>query len=91
MDGEMCGKIVKTVFPIGNEYLGLVHNVLAIFFWQIGREREVAVCLMQKAIDKGPELQIRSVVALDHLKNYIYIEADKEAHVKEVCSLPGTF
>lgn len=49
----------------------------------IGKEREVAVCLMQKAIDKGPELQIRSVVALDHLKNYIYIEADKEAHVKE--------
>ncbi|KAL3504343.1 hypothetical protein ACH5RR_034184 [Cinchona calisaya] len=49
----------------------------------IGREREVAVCLMQKAIDKGPEMQIRSVIALDHLKNYIYIEADKEAHVKE--------
>lgn len=40
---------------------------------------------MQKYIDKGPELQIRSVIALDHLKNYIYIEADKEAHVKEVC------
>lgn len=40
---------------------------------------------MQKAIDRGPELQIRSVVALDHLKNYIYIEADKEAHVREVC------
>ncbi|KAF3653304.1 putative transcription elongation factor SPT5 -like protein 1 [Capsicum annuum] len=51
----------------------------------IGREREVAVCLMQKAIDRGPELQIRSVVALDHLKNYIYIEADKEAHVREAC------
>ncbi|CAI9115613.1 OLC1v1016567C2 [Oldenlandia corymbosa var. corymbosa] len=51
----------------------------------IGREREVAVCLMQKAIDKGAELQIRSVIALDHLKNYIYIEADKEAHVKEAC------
>ncbi|XP_057795574.1 LOW QUALITY PROTEIN: putative transcription elongation factor SPT5 homolog 1 [Salvia miltiorrhiza] len=49
----------------------------------IGREREVAVCLMQKCIDRGPELQIRSSVALDHLKNYIYIEADKEAHVKE--------
>ena len=41
---------------------------------------------MQKSIDKGPELQIRSAVALDHLKNYIYIEADKEAHVKEVIS-----
>ncbi|MBN8156970.1 hypothetical protein J0J30_23510, partial [Vibrio vulnificus] len=30
-------------------------------------------------------LQIRSAIALDHLKNYIYIEADKEAHVREVC------
>ncbi|GMJ12414.1 global transcription factor group A2 [Hibiscus trionum] len=49
----------------------------------IGRERETAVCLMQKFIDKGPELQIRSVIALDHLKNYIYVEADKEAHVRE--------
>ncbi|KAK4790588.1 hypothetical protein SAY86_017892 [Trapa natans] len=49
----------------------------------IGHEREAAVCLMQKCIDKGPELQIRSVVALDHLKNYIYVEADKEAHVRE--------
>lgn len=53
---------------------------------QIGREREVAVCLMQKVIDKGSELQIRAAVALDHLKNYIYIEADKEAHVREVRS-----
>lgn len=51
---------------------------------QIGREREVAVCLMQKCIDKGSELQIRSVVALDHLKNFVYVEADKEAHVREV-------
>ncbi|XP_070016585.1 putative transcription elongation factor SPT5 homolog 1 [Nicotiana sylvestris] len=51
----------------------------------IGQERKVAVCLMQKAIDRGPELQIRSVVALDHLQNYIYIEADKEAHVREAC------
>lgn len=51
----------------------------------IGKEREVAACLMQKFIDKGSELQIKSVVALDHLKNYIYIEADKEAHAKEAC------
>ncbi|GMP46556.1 hypothetical protein CsSME_00014662 [Camellia sinensis var. sinensis] len=51
----------------------------------IGREREAAVCLMQKCLDKGSELQIRSAVALDHLKNYIYVEADKEAHVKEAC------
>jgi predicted transcriptional regulator YdeE len=39
---------------------------------------------MQKYIDKGSELQIRSAIALDHLKNYIYVEADKEAHVREV-------
>nr|KAJ0217171.1 hypothetical protein LSAT_V11C300154100 [Lactuca sativa] len=51
----------------------------------IGHEREVAVCLMQKCIDRGSELQIRSAIALDHLKNYVYIEADKEAHVKEAC------
>ncbi|KAK7410664.1 hypothetical protein VNO78_01632 [Psophocarpus tetragonolobus] len=51
----------------------------------IGRERETAVCLMQKYIDKGSELQIRSAIALDHLKNFIYVEADKEAHVREAC------
>ncbi|EOA26299.1 hypothetical protein CARUB_v10024589mg [Capsella rubella] len=49
----------------------------------IGREREVAVCLMQKIIDRESEFKIRSAIALDHLQNYIYIEADKEAHVKE--------
>lgn len=50
----------------------------------IGREREVAVCLMQKAIDRGSDFKIRSVIALDHLESYIYIEAAMEAHVKEV-------
>ncbi|KAL5225364.1 hypothetical protein ABZP36_012003 [Zizania latifolia] len=51
---------------------------------QIGHERETAICLMQKFIDRQ-DLQIKSVVALDHLKNYIYVEAEKEAHVKEAC------
>ncbi|XP_042514396.1 putative transcription elongation factor SPT5 homolog 1 [Macadamia integrifolia] len=51
----------------------------------IGHEREAAVCLMQKYIDKGSELQIRSAIALDHLKNYIYVEAEKESHVREAC------
>ncbi|CAN6233267.1 unnamed protein product [Urochloa humidicola] len=51
----------------------------------IGHERETAVCLMQKYIDKRPDIQIKSVVALEHLKNFIYIEAEKEAHVKEAC------
>lgn len=54
----------------------------------IGHEREAAVCLMQKYIDmqtQGTDLQIRSAVALDHLKGYLYIEADREAHVREAC------
>jgi hypothetical protein len=38
---------------------------------------------MQKSIDRS-DLQIKSVIALEHLKNYIYVEAEKEAHVKEV-------
>ncbi|KAJ0988228.1 hypothetical protein J5N97_006584 [Dioscorea zingiberensis] len=50
----------------------------------IGHERETVICLMQKFIDR-PDLQIRSALSLDHLKNYIYVEADKEAHVKEAC------
>uniref|UniRef100_A0ACD5Z5R6 Uncharacterized protein n=1 Tax=Avena sativa TaxID=4498 RepID=A0ACD5Z5R6_AVESA len=50
----------------------------------IGHERETAICLMQKFIDRQ-DLQIKSVVALEHLKNYIYVEAEKEAHVKEAC------
>ncbi|MCL7044681.1 hypothetical protein MKW94_005301, partial [Papaver nudicaule] len=51
----------------------------------IGREREAAFCLMQKCIDQGPVMQIRSAISLDYLKNYIYIEADKVDHVKEAC------
>ncbi|PRQ24879.1 putative translation protein SH3 [Rosa chinensis] len=66
----------------------LLPSVLDPKLWMvkcaIGKEREVAACLMQKYIDK-PELNIRSVIALDHLKNYIYVEAEKEAHVREAC------
>ncbi|GAU37695.1 hypothetical protein TSUD_164980 [Trifolium subterraneum] len=51
----------------------------------IGRERETAVCLIRKYMHTGSELQIKSAIALDHLKNYIYVEAYKEAHVREAC------
>ena len=93
--------LIYTFFFFGGYILLLFWGIKCFFFFfdklkcllnyctlihQIGREREAVVCLMQKSIDKGPELQIRSAVALDHLKNYIYIEADKEAHVKEVIS-----
>ncbi|KFK42161.1 hypothetical protein AALP_AA2G219200 [Arabis alpina] len=69
------------------EQLALLPSVHDTKLWMvkcaIGHEREVAVCLMQKFIDRGSDLQIRSVVALDHLLNYIYVEAVNEAHVKE--------
>uniref|UniRef100_A0A0C9RJB2 Transcription elongation factor SPT5 n=1 Tax=Wollemia nobilis TaxID=56998 RepID=A0A0C9RJB2_9CONI len=54
----------------------------------IGHEREAAVCLMQKYLDmqsQGTDLHITAAVALDHLKGYLYIEAEKEAHVREAC------
>ncbi|XP_073129582.1 putative transcription elongation factor SPT5 homolog 1 [Henckelia pumila] len=69
------------------EQQGLLPSVRDPKLWmlkcEIGREREVAVCLMQKCIDKGSEVQITSAIALDHLKNYIYVEAHQEAHVRE--------
>jgi hypothetical protein len=42
---------------------------------------------MQKYVDLkllGTKLQILSVFALDHLKGFIYIEADKQNDVNEV-------
>ncbi|GKV35683.1 hypothetical protein SLEP1_g43921 [Rubroshorea leprosula] len=71
------------------EQQALLPSVKDTKLWMVkclmGHERETAFCLMQKYIDKGSELQIRSAIALDHIKNCIYIEADKEAHVREAC------
>lgn len=56
---------------------------------QIGTEKMVALQLMRKYIayenmkeDPGP-LQIKSVIALDAVKGYIYVEAYKQTHVKQ--------
>ena len=49
-----------------------------------GKEKEAAICLMQKAVDRaaaGAPLGVTAVVAHDHLKGYLYVEAHKEAHV----------
>ncbi len=54
---------------------------------QLGHEREAAICMMQKYIDceaQNQPMLIKSAVALDHLKGYLYIESDKEAYVKQV-------
>lgn len=56
---------------------------------QIGTEKQCALQLMRKFLayesmtdDPGP-LQIKSVIALDSVKGYIYIESYKQTHVKQ--------
>lgn len=42
---------------------------------------------MQKYIDhdvQNQQLLIKSAIALDHLKGYLYIESEKEAYVRQV-------
>ncbi|KAM0937231.1 putative ribosomal protein L2, domain 2 [Dioscorea sansibarensis] len=54
----------------------------------VGRERQITFSLMQKFIDLhnfGSRLQIVSVFTLDHVKGYVYIEADKAYDVSEAC------
>jgi transcription elongation factor SPT5 len=51
-------------------------------------ERTVATRILQKFITRqntAHPLQIFSVVAQDHLKGYIYVEARRENHVRDVC------
>lgn len=54
----------------------------------LGQEKETVVQIMNKYIayerKSDENLQIRSVVAPEHVKGYIYIEAFKQSHVKQV-------
>lgn len=52
---------------------------------KIGEERATAIALMRKFIAyqfTDTPLQIKSVVAPDHVKGYIYVESYKQTHVK---------
>ncbi|KAF6171480.1 hypothetical protein GIB67_018004 [Kingdonia uniflora] len=54
----------------------------------VGRERQVAFCLIQKFVDLqsiGIKLKIVSVFSPEHIKGYIYIEAYKEVDILEAC------
>ncbi|KAJ9684691.1 hypothetical protein PVL29_016920 [Vitis rotundifolia] len=54
----------------------------------VGRERLSAFCLMQKYIDLqslGTKLQIISAFSVEHVKGFIYIEADKQCDINEAC------
>eukprot|EP01127_Copromyxa_protea_P018481 TRINITY_DN5839_c1_g1_i1.p1 TRINITY_DN5839_c1_g1~~TRINITY_DN5839_c1_g1_i1.p1 ORF type:complete len:1052 (-),score=288.56 TRINITY_DN5839_c1_g1_i1:110-3265(-) len=60
-----------------------------------GNERRIATHLLQKCFtlrDAGTPLSIISVVTQDHLKGFIYIEAVREAHVREaITNMQGIF
>ena len=54
---------------------------------KLGKERETVICLMQKAKSMLEQpgmapLDILSAAAQDHLKGFIYIEADRKPHVR---------
>ena len=54
---------------------------------KIGEEKATVIGLMRKAIAQqytDEPLQIKSAVAVEGLKGYIYIEAFKQTHVKTV-------
>lgn len=59
---------------------------------RIGEEKNTALLLMRKFIayqDTDEPLQIKSVVAPEHVKGYIYIEAYKQPHVKAAINKVG--
>ncbi|KAJ0963140.1 hypothetical protein J5N97_028262 [Dioscorea zingiberensis] len=69
-----------------------MHDMKDPTVWRIkcmvGREKQISFSLMQKFIDLqnlGSKLQIISVFTLDHVKGYVYIEADKACDVIEAC------
>ncbi|XP_027365763.1 protein RNA-directed DNA methylation 3 [Abrus precatorius] len=61
----------------------------------VGRERLSACCLMQKFADLnslGTKLQIISAFAVDHMKGFVYIEAEKQYDINEACKgIPGIY
>lgn len=50
-----------------------------------GKEKEIVILLLQKYLFKAQstdKLLIKSVVYNDNIKGFVYVEAEKEAHVK---------
>lgn len=57
---------------------------------QVGRERQIAFCLMQKYVDLqkfGTKVPIISAFALDHVRGFVFVEAEKACDVTEVHDL----
>lgn len=68
-----------------NMFVPQVH--LATDYFQVGREQQMAFCLMQKYVELDyleTKLQIISAFALEHVKGHVFLEADKLSDVMEV-------
>lgn len=71
----------------------LIPSVMEPTIWKVkckvGRERHTVFCLMQKYVDLkvlGTKLQIISAFAVEHIKGFVFIEADKQSNVAEACN-----
>ncbi|KAG8086050.1 hypothetical protein GUJ93_ZPchr0010g8233 [Zizania palustris] len=54
----------------------------------VGRERQMAFCFMQKFVDLqkfGTKVPIISAFALDHVRGFVFVEAEKACDVTEAC------
>uniref|UniRef100_A0ACD5T8S6 Uncharacterized protein n=1 Tax=Avena sativa TaxID=4498 RepID=A0ACD5T8S6_AVESA len=54
----------------------------------VGRERQMAFCLMQKFVDLekyGTKVPIISAFSLDHVRGFFFVEAEKACDVTEAC------
>lgn len=61
---------------------------------QVGRERLSAICLMQKFVHlKGldTKLQLISAFAVDHVKGFIYVEAERQNDINQVALMMGFY
>ncbi|XP_066364221.1 protein RNA-directed DNA methylation 3-like isoform X2 [Miscanthus floridulus] len=54
----------------------------------VGRERQMAFCFMQKFVDLrkiGTKVPIITAFALDHIRGFVFVEAEKACDVTEAC------
>uniref|UniRef100_A0A3P8WG91 Transcription elongation factor SPT5 n=1 Tax=Cynoglossus semilaevis TaxID=244447 RepID=A0A3P8WG91_CYNSE len=80
---ELSDDITQQQLLPGVKYVHL--HTYTVHTYTIGEERATAIALMRKFIAyqfTDTPLQIKSVVAPDHVKGYIYVESYKQTHVK---------
>ncbi|XP_028399581.1 transcription elongation factor SPT5-like [Dendronephthya gigantea] len=83
--------------PRGIEQQSLLPGVKDPNLWlvkcRIGEEKATVIAMMRKALSQqftDEPLQVKSAIAVEGLKGYIYIEAYKQTHVKQAIEGIGT-